>query len=205
MESAVFMRKFLQNNRNSIVNTTDLTLEQMFDMSAKLVSQQEEISGLETIGWEKTFMKISVINCDERIINLQRAKVYVFSVSVLCLGKIHQNPESNEAWKKRIRWITSSQSYRNFDRINEEPTEFEWNIFPGFDTLQLCGKVKDLLSRLRETPANFTGRILLMSMFNDISCGTKDNEQEGLAHARVVSLYARKFGTGQWSFIGPQF
>ena len=42
-----------------------------------------------------------------------------------------------------------------------------------------------------------------MSMFNDISCGTKDNEQECLAHARVVSLYARKFGTGHWSFIGP--
>ena len=28
------------------------------------------------------------------------------------------------------------------------------------DTLQLCGKVKDLLSRLRETPENFTGIIL---------------------------------------------
>ena len=42
-----------------------------------------------------------------------------------------------------------------------------------------------------------------MSMFNDISCGTKDNEKECLAHAKVVSLYARKFGTGQWSFSGP--
>ena len=42
-----------------------------------------------------------------------------------------------------------------------------------------------------------------MSMFNDISCATKDNEQECLAHARVVSLYARRFGTRQWSFIGP--
>ena len=42
-----------------------------------------------------------------------------------------------------------------------------------------------------------------MSMFNDISCGTKDNEEECLAHAKVVSLYARKFGAGQWSFIGP--
>ena len=141
---------------------------------------------------------------DERVVNLQRTKVYVFSDSVFCLGKIHQNPESNEAWKKRIEWITSSQSYRNSDRINGEPTEFECNIFPGFDTLQLCGKVKDLLSRLGETPENFTGIILFMSMFNDISCGTKDNEQECLAHARVVSLYARKFGTGQWSFIiGP--
>ena len=40
-------------------------------------------------------------------------------------------------------------------------------------------------------------------MFNDISCGTKDNEKECLANARLVSLYARKFGKGQWSFIGP--
>ena len=64
-------------------------------------------------------------------------------------------------------------------------------------------KVKDLLGRLGETPEHFTVRILFMSMFNDISCGTKDNEEECLAHAKVVSLYARKFGTGQRSFIGP--
>ena len=69
--------------------------------------------------------------------------------------------------------------------------------------MQLCGEVKDLLSRLGETSENFPGRILFMSMFNDISCGTRDNEQECLAHARVVSLYARRFGIGQWSFIGP--
>ena len=40
-------------------------------------------------------------------------------------------------------------------------------------------------------------------MFNDISCGTKDNERECVANAKVVSIYANKFGTGQWSFIGP--
>ena len=158
---------------------------------------------METIGWEKHSWKDLSLIGDERIINLPRTKGYVFSDSVLCLGKIHQLPKANEAWKKRTEWITSSQSYRDFDGISGEPTEFEWNIFPGFDTLQLCSEVKDLLSRLGETPANFTGRVLFMSMFNDISCGTKDNEQECLAHARVVSLYARKFGTGQWSFIGP--
>ena len=52
MESAIFMGKNFQNNQNSIVNTVDLTLEQMFDVSAKLVTE-DEISGLETIGWEK--------------------------------------------------------------------------------------------------------------------------------------------------------
>ena len=203
MESAVFMGKNFQNNHNSIVNTADLTLKQMFDISAKLVAEQDEISGLETVGWENHSWKYLSLIGDERIFNLQRTKVYVYSDSVLCLGKIHQNTESNEAWKKRIRWITSSQSYRDFDGISGVPTEFEWNIFPGFDALQLNGKVKDLLSRLGETPENFTGRILFMSMFNDISCGTKDNEEICLAHAKVVSLYAKKIGTGQWSFIGP--
>ena len=104
---------------------------------------------------------------DETVINLQRAKVYVFSDSVLCFGRILQHPESNEVWKKSIEWITSSQIYRDFDGIDGEPTEVEWNIFPGFDTLQ---QVTDLRSNLGETPETFTGRILFMSMFNDISC-----------------------------------
>ena len=122
---------------------------------------------------------------------------------MLCLGRIHQHPKSNESWKDRIGWITTSQSYRDYDGISGEPTEFEWNIFEGFTTLQLYGKVTDLLSRLGETPETFTGRILFMSMFNDISCEKKDNEEECLASAKVVSIYAKKLGIGQWSFIGP--
>ena len=62
MESAVFMGKNVQNNQNSIVNTADLTLMQMFDISAKSVAEQDEISGLETIGWGKTLLETSVIN-----------------------------------------------------------------------------------------------------------------------------------------------
>ena len=140
---------------------------------------------------------------DERIINRQRTKVYVFSDSVLCLGKFLQNPESNDAWDRRLGWIKSSQNDRNLDRIDGGPMDFEWNIFPGFTTLQLCGKVTDPLSRLGETPETFTRRILFMSMFNDISCDNKGNEEECLANAKVVSILAKKFGIGQWSFIGP--
>ena len=86
-ESAVFMGKNFQNNQSSIVNTADLTLKQMFDISTKFVSEQDEISGLETIGWEKHSWKYLSLIGDERITNLQRTKVYVFSDSVLCLGK----------------------------------------------------------------------------------------------------------------------
>ena len=42
-----------------------------------------------------------------------------------------------------------------------------------------------------------------MSMFNDITCDRKDNKEECLANAGVVKVVAKKFGIGQWSFIGP--
>ena len=95
------------------------------------------------------------------------------------------------------------KSYRDYDGINGEPTEFEWNIFPGFTTLQLCGKVTDLLSSLGEEPETFTGRILFMSMFNDISCDRKGNKEECVANVKVASILAKKFGIGHWSFLGP--
>ena len=100
------------------------------------------------------------------IFNAQRSSV--FSDSVLCPGKILENPQSNDAWEQRLGWLKSSQNFRNFDRIDGEPMEFEWHIFPGFNTLQLCEEVQELLLRLDETPENFTGRIIFMSMFNDI-------------------------------------
>ena len=112
---------------HSIANTKDLTLKQMFDISTRLVSEQHEISGLETIGWENHSWKyLSLIG--ERVINLQRTKVYVFSDSVLCLGKIFENPQSNDAWEERLGWFKTSLVYRNFDRIDREPMDFEWNI-----------------------------------------------------------------------------
>ena len=151
-------------------------------------------------GEKNSWKRLSLIG-DETVINLQRAKFSLFfSDSVLCLGKVHQHPESNEAWKKRIEWIVNEKSYRDYDGINGEPTEFEWNIFT---TVQLCGKLTDLLSSLGEEPETFTGRILCMSMFNDISCDGKGSEEECVANSKVVSILAKKFGIGQWSFIGP--
>ena len=197
MESAVFMGKNYLNNRQSIANAKDLTLKQMFDISKRLVSEQDEVSGLETTGWENHSWKHLSLIGDERVINLQRTKVFVFSDSVLCLGKVLQHPESNEAWKNRVAGVRAERNYSDFEDVSGEPMELEWNIFPGYNTLQLSEEVKRLLLRFDETPENFTGRILFMSMFNNISCGSKDNEKECLANAKLVSLYARRFGKGQ--------
>ena len=98
-----------------------------------------------------------------------------------------------------------SNHLRNTETLTEltvTQVEFEWNIFPGFNTLQLSEEVKLLLLRSGETPENFTRRIIFMSMFNDISCGSRDNGKECESNTQLVSLYAKRFGIGQWSFLG---
>ena len=113
------------------------------------------------------------------------------------------DPQSNIVWEDRLTWFKVSSEYRTLDRIDGEPMEFEWNIFPGFTTLQLCHKVQELLSRLSVTPEKFTGGIIFMSMFNDISWGSKENEQECELSAQLVSIDAKRFSPGRWSFFGP--
>ena len=110
---------------------------------------------------------------------------------MLCLGKILENPESNVAWEQKLGWIKSSHNYRNFDRIDGEPMELEWNIFHGFNTLQFNEEVTRLLFRVDETPENFTGRILFMPRFNDISCGTENNERR-MSGKRQIPISVRE-------------
>ena len=189
----------------------DLTLKQMFDVTAQLVNNQDEIHGLDKIQWEKdSWTRLSLIG-DETVINLQSTKVYVFSDSVLCLGRVLQHPDSNEAWKNRVTGIQSGKSYRDYDAINGESTEFEWNIFPGFNTLQLCGKINDLLSDLGQTPETFTGRILCMSMCNDISCDRKGNKDLVLDNGHLLDQVLKRSGIsaenspqGAWDNIAEE-
>ena len=179
-------------------------MKQMFDISEKLISDQsDEIYGISTISWENSSGKYFSLVGDEEVISLLHTKVYVFSDSVLCLGKMNENPQSNNAWEDRLTWFKSSPEYRALDRVDGELIEFEWNIFPGSTTLQLCSKIQELLSRLSVKPHKFTGRIIFMSMSNDISCGSKDKQKECESSAQFVSLYAKIFSAGQWSFFGP--
>ena len=118
MNAATFMEKNFLDDQDSIKNSTDLTSKKMFDISEKLVSEQEEINNVDKIYWKtKSWKQLSLIG-DETVFNLQRAKVYVFSDFVLCLGRVHPHPESNKAWEERIGWIIIDKSYRGESRPN---------------------------------------------------------------------------------------
>ena len=204
LEASVFMGKNYSENIHSITNTgKDLTMKQMFDISEKLiVGHSGEIFGVSQISWEDSpWRQLSLVN-DEEVISLSHAKVFVFSDSVLCFGKMNENPHSNIAWKEQLSWFKDSPQYRTLDTIDGEPMEFEWNIFPGITMLQLVDKVQELINKMGD-PAQFQGRIIFMSMFNDIIWGTTDNEEECELSANLVSIYARRYSPGRWSFLGP--
>ena len=191
LEASIFMGKNFSEKIRSIKNTgNDLTMKQMFDISEKLiVGQTDESYGVKTINCEDSSWEQLPLVGDEEVI----------SDSVLCLGKTHQNPQSNTVWEDKLTWFKSSSKYRTLDIIDGEPIEFEWNIFSGFTTLQLRNKVQEFLTKMSDQPEQFKGRIICMSMFNDISWGSEDNEP----NANLVSKNARRIPPGRWSFFGP--
>ena len=71
--------------------------------------------------------------CEEAY-QITNAKVYVFSDSVLCLGKMGDNLV--ESWKKQIQWFSDSDYFSDLFRFPGQPMEFEKNIFPGFTTVE---------------------------------------------------------------------
>ena len=52
MIAATFMGKNFSTIQSFIKNYEDLTLKQMFDVTAQLVNNQDEIDGLDNIQWE---------------------------------------------------------------------------------------------------------------------------------------------------------
>ena len=51
--------------------------------------------------------------------------------------------------------------------------EFEWTIFPGFTTLQILAEIQNMMSEIQCKFEQFPGRIIFMSMYNDIVWGEK--------------------------------
>ena len=81
---------------------------------------------------------------DEEVINLSKATVYVFSDSVLCLGRVRQFPQSNDEWETKLQWCKNSMQYGELDRIEGEPMDFEWMIYPGFTTLLILLEIQKI-------------------------------------------------------------
>ena len=93
---------------NNIENKCSMLLRRQSTMRKKFIVWDK------ILYQKNSWTQLSLIN-DPVIINLQSTKVYVFSDSVLCLGKVVQHPECNEAWKNRVAGVRAERSYRDYE------------------------------------------------------------------------------------------
>ena len=136
------------------------------------------------------------ILCDvlEWWIRTQNIK-YCLGATVECVSKIHHNTEQ----------IAMVQIFFKIQKLWTQSTENQWNssgIFPRIHFIGARQESQKVHEQMGE-PEQFQGRIVFMSMFNDILWGYKDNETECIANSTLVSLFAKRFPAGRWSFLGP--
>ena len=129
------------------------------------------------------------------------AKVYVFSDSVLCLEKM--GDVLVESWKSKIQWHSDNNYFKDLNRIDGRPMEFEWKIFPGPTRVGKLNQIQQMMGQLQCEPENFTGRIIFMSMFNDIVWDAKGSDEICENNSKTNKQCARGFPRGHWSFLGP--
>ena len=105
-----------------------------------------------------------------------------------------------QAWEDKIKWYLETRYLNDLDRIDGEPMEFEWTVFPGFTALTILVEVRKMMAELRCDPDQFQGRTIFMSMYNDIAWRERRNRENCIAHSVHVAVYAKKFPQGYWSF-----
>ena len=174
LQAAVHLENDYAQNLHSIKNQPKRTLKHLFNVTEKLIRDQKEISGIPVITWQQLMWQRTTLLTDKGV-QFATAQTYVFSNSLLCMGGISSNPV--KAWKEKIDWFMNSRHYRGLDRIDGEPTEFEWKNFPGFTTLQILAEIQTMMTEIKCEPEQFHGRIIFMSMFYGIVWGEKETEK----------------------------
>ena len=140
-----------------------------------LFKDQVEITGLSTIDWSHPIWTQLSLLCD-RVVRIVKSQTYVFADSVLCLGGISPD-ESAES-----RWNSSGQISQD-SRILDE--------------------IQKMMAESRGEPEQFQGRIIFMSIYNDIVWEEhREIMKICVANSKNVAAYANKFPQGCWTFMG---
>ena len=94
------------------------------------------------------------------------------------------------------------QNVRFLERIAGNRRRSNWissGIFQGFTSLQILQKIQNDVQERNIEPEKFTDRIICMSMFNDIDCTKKGNDEICISNSEIVKSYGKKFSQGHWT------
>ena len=77
------------------------------------------------LSWGSSKFEKLHLASDKQVIQLTKAKVYVFSDSVLCVGKTHEYPKSNSQCERQLTCLKSTQQNKELDGLDGEQVQFE--------------------------------------------------------------------------------
>ena len=164
-------------------NTNFKEIQSLFNISQKLILEHsEEILNVNTIESTPTSWTRSVLSHDQ-VIQWTKAKVRVYSDSVLCLGKVNDGRGAIERWEGQVEELKGQEKQLISSGI----------LSQDFRHCRFFRKIPNDLRERNIEPERFTDRIIFMSMFNDIDCTKKGNDGICIANSEKVKDHTKRF------------
>ena len=123
LQAAVHLGQHCEANLRLVKNHLWNIVRLLFHETGKLIIEQIEIIVVSILGsQDATWMSTSLL-CSQAY-QITNAKTYVFSDSVLCVGKMGDYRIAT--WKSKIKWYSDNNHFNDMNRIDGMPMEFEW-------------------------------------------------------------------------------
>ena len=171
-------------------------------MTERLITDQTEITGLTTVDWPQPMWRETTLITD-RALQFATAKTYVFSDSVLCLGRISDEPV--KAWGKQDQVAFGNALSQRFgsDRRGADGVRVE--KFPSIHNIGNSRRDSKDDRRLNQSvnQSNSKEGSSSCQCTMTLTGQKRGNKDNCIANALTVTEYARRFTQGHWSFLGP--
>ena len=138
-QAAVNLGQDYTENLRSTKNQPLKSVRQLFQTTARLITDQAQITGLTTIDWKQPLWKETTLSCD-RAVQIANSKTFVFPTQC----SVWEASATNQSKPGK----TGSNGFGNkdLDRIDDEPMEFEWTDFPGFTALRILDEIPKMMT-----------------------------------------------------------
>ena len=167
-KAAVHLGPNCNDNLEVFRNTNFEELKNFFDITQRLILEHEvEILNVSTIDWKASSWTRSA-RMHDQVIKCTKAEVHVHSDSVLCLEKMQDHSEANERWNAQLEEFNNPTLTENY--LESMDNQLSSNgIFSQDLRHWKPPKRSNIICKIKKIePEHFEGRIIFMSMCNDI-------------------------------------
>ena len=123
VQAAVHYSENLRPTRNQSMRS----LKQLFQVTGKLITDQTEITNIPVIEWQQQIWLRTTLLPDKAVQFATAKNQNLFRFSAVS-GR-HQSRSRQSMEGHGYNWFMESRHFRELDRIDGLPMEFEWNIF----------------------------------------------------------------------------